>query len=31
VTRERARQIAQSGFRRLRHPRHSRRLRSYLS
>jgi RNA polymerase primary sigma factor len=30
VTRERARQIAQSGFRRLRHPRHSRRLRSYL-
>jgi RNA polymerase primary sigma factor len=31
VTRERARQIAQSGFRRLRHPRHSRKLRSYLS
>jgi RNA polymerase primary sigma factor len=30
VTRERARQIAQSGFRRLRHPRHIRRLRSYL-
>jgi RNA polymerase primary sigma factor len=31
VTRERARQIAQSGFRRLRHPRHIRRLRDYLS
>jgi RNA polymerase primary sigma factor len=31
VTRERARQIAQRGLRRLRHPCHSRRLRGYLS
>jgi RNA polymerase primary sigma factor len=31
VTRERARQIVQQALRKLRHPRHTRRLRGYLS